>query len=205
MLRTIAEFGYVVPIMAMMFMLLYMLGGEDIIFFRRKKYEIDPKMDENLNKAVTRFARVKGYKAFGRTTLEFGGATYTFNAIIITYFGTIAIKAEPVAGDIYGDMNDEEWVAMYNGSRKRFLNPVVAMNGTAKLFREIYRAENVKKYGQTEVLAVFTNRDCNVAVARNASACHVNDLATRLSEGKFITDNGVNIDDMAAALEKYIK
>ena len=37
MLITIARFAYVVPIMGLMFMLLYILGGEDIIFFRRKK------------------------------------------------------------------------------------------------------------------------------------------------------------------------
>ena len=204
MLRTIARFAYVVPIMGLMFMLLYMIGGEDIIFFRRKKYEIDPQADEKLIKALTKFARTRDYKVLGRTTLEFGGSTYTFDAILICYFGTIAFNAEGYAGDIYGEMNGDEWVAIFGGTRTRFLNPLAAMNGSSRLFRDIYRAENVK-FGQTEAMAVFTNRDCNVAVARNAAACHVNDLAARLSEGKYITDNGVNIDEMVAALAKYTK
>ncbi len=204
MLRTIAQYAYVVPIMALMFMLLYMVGGEDIIFFRRKKYEIDPKADEKLMKALTRFARTREYKALGRTTLEFDGTTYTFDAILITYFGTIALNAEAYAGDIYGELNGDEWVAVFNGDRTRFLNPLTAMNGCKKLFRDIYRAENVK-FGQTEAMAVFTNRDCNVAVAKNVPACHVNDLEARLSGGKYIADNGVNIEAMAEALAKYTK
>ncbi|MBQ8603392.1 MAG: hypothetical protein IJ410_00915 [Oscillospiraceae bacterium] len=205
MLEFIARYAYVVPIMGLMFMLLYLVGGEDIIFFRQVRHEIDPKSDENLTIALTKYASRKGFKMMGRTTLEFEGATYTFDGILITYFGTIAIKAEPYAGDIYGEMNGEEWVAIFEGKRTPFLNPLVAMSGSTKLFRDIYRAEGVKKYGQTETMAVFTNKHCNVAVSRNASACHVKDLDERLSQGKFIADNGVNIDEMAAALEKHKK
>ena len=205
MLRTIAQFAYIVPIMGMLFMLLYLVGGEDIIFYRRKKYEIDPKSDENLLKALEKYSRTRDCKILGRTTLEFDGYTYTYDAIMVSYFGTIAFAAEPYAGDIYGELNEDQWLAIFQGDRKRILNPLTAMNGTAKLFRDIYRAEGVKKYGQTETMAVFTNKDSNVAVARNAAACHVSNLAARLSEGKYITDNGTNIEEMVAALAKYTK
>lgn len=205
MLRTIARFAYVVPVMGLMLMLLYIMGGEDIIFFRRKKYEVDPKADEKLMDALTKFARSRGFKVLGRTTLEFGGSTYTFDAILISYFGTIAFNAEGYAGDIYGEQNGDEWVAIFEGKRTRFLNPLVAMNGSSRLFRDIYRAEGLSKFGQTDAMAVFTNKECNVAVSRSASACHINNLAARLGEGKFITDNGVNVDEMAAALAKYTK
>ena len=156
-------------------------------------------------KALTKFARTRDYKVLGRTTLEFDGFTYTYDAILVSYFGTVAFAAEPYAGDIYGELNEDQWLAVFDGDRKRFLNPLTGMNGTVKLFRDIYRAENVKKYGQTEAMAVFTNKDSNVAVARNAAACHVRDLATRLSEGKYIADNGAYIEEMVAALAKYTK
>jgi len=204
MLRTIVENLYIVPIMAMMFMLLYMLGGEDIIFFQRKKLEIDPKSNEKLTAALEKYARTRDCKVLGRTTIEFEGKTMTFDAILLDFFGTVAFKAAGHGGEIYADLGSEEWVQIFEGKRNRFYSPVMAMNGSSRLFRDLYRAENVKA-GQSDSLVVFTNKYCNVAVARTLPVCHIRELTNKLSDKKYTADNGADIDAMAAALAKYSK
>lgn len=204
MLRFIAENAYIVPIMAMIFMMLYIMGGEDIIFFRKKHEEIDPKATEKLNSALSRYARTRDYEVMGRTTIEFNGVTYTFDAILLCYYGVIGFTAVPQGGDIYGELNDDEWVAIFQKNRTRMYSPVKALNGSVKMFKDIFRAEKVKG-GQAENMVVFTNKDANVAVARSLPAFHLNDLQARLSEPKYLVDNGANIEDMKAAIEKYSK
>lgn len=204
MLRTIAENAYIVPIMALMFMLMYMVGGEDVIFFRKKHEAVDPKAAEKLDSALKKFVRARDYQIMGRTTLEYNGSTYTFDALLLSYYGVIAFTAAPQGGDIYGELNDEEWVAIFQGSRTRFYSPIMAHAGAAKVIKEIFRAEKVKG-GQFESMAVFTNNDANVAVARSLPACHVKDLREKLSSPKYLADNGADIAGMKAALEKYTK
>ncbi len=204
MLQFLAENLYIVPIMGIMFMMLYMLGGEDIIFFRRKHYAIDPKSEEKLIKALNKFVRGRDFKVMGRTTIEFKGSTHTFDAILLSYFGAIGFTAAPQGGDIYGELNDEEWAAIFQGRRTAFYSPVMAMNGSVKTLKDIFRAEKVK-CGNVESMAVFTNKEANVAVARSLPACHVSNLETRLTTPKYLADNGSDIDGMKAALEKYSK
>ena len=204
MLEFIARNAYVVPVMACIFLYMYAFAGEDLIFFRKKHYAIDPEANERLEKELSKFIRTKDYKLMGRTTVEFGGTTYTFDAIMFSYFGTICFTAAPHAGDIYGEIGSEDWVAIWQGDRTRFYSPVMAQNGAIKMLKDLYRAEKVKA-GTTETMVVFTNKDANVAVARSMPVCHINELPKTLSASKYLADNGSDIDAMMAAVKKYTK
>ena len=204
MLRFIAENGYVVVIMAIIFMYMYAFAGEDIIFFRKKHYAIDPKANEKLDKELAKFVRTRDYKVMGRTTVEFGGTTYTFDSIMFTYYGTICFTAAPQGGDFYGDAASEEWAAIFQGERTRFYSPVMAQNGSIKMLKDLYRNEKVKA-GQTDTMVVFTNPDANVAVARSLPVCHLSNLVSTLSSAKYLADNGADISDMMEAVKKYSK
>lgn len=204
MLRFIAENAYVVAIMAIIFMYMYSFAGEDIIFFRKKHYAIDPKANEKLEKELAKFVRTRDYKVMGRTTLEFGGTTYTFDAIMFSYYGTICFTAAPQAGDIYGDINSEDWAAIWQGRRTPFYSPIMAQNGSVKMLKDLYRTEKVK-CGHTETMVVFTNPDANVAVARSLPVCHLRDLTATIGATKYLADNGADITDMMEAVKKYVK
>lgn len=204
MLEFIVENSYVVIILIILFLFLYMMGGDDIIFFRRKKYPMDPKANDKALSALGKFARMRGFEVLGPTTLECDGTTMSFDAILIGFFGTLAVKVCPQGGDIYGDVGSENWVQIFEGERTVFPSPIMAMNGSSKLFRDIYRAENVK-FGKSESMAIFTNKICNVAVARSLPAYSVKDLGKALESPKFLTDNGADIPAMKAALLKYSK
>lgn len=183
-------------------MFLYVMGGDDIIFFRRKKYKMDEKGGEKLESALNKFTRMRDFEVLGKTTLTFEGKSYTFDAILFSFFGTVAFNIAPQGGEIYGDNSGDDWVQIFSGKRTTFANPVSEMTGSVKLFKDIYRSEKVK-CGQTDTMVVFTNKDASVAVPRNLPVCHVSDLNTKLENAKYLADNGADIQAMKAAVEKY--
>ena len=202
MLEFIAKNRYIVVIMAIFFLFLYMMGGDDIVFFRKKKYMMDPKAQEKLMSGLGKFARVRGFTVMGPTTIKFGDKEMSFDAILLGFFGALGVKACPHGGDIYGDLNSDEWVQIYEGQRISFDSPVNRTLGSTKLFKDIFRQEKVK-CGNCESMAIFTNKNANVAVARTLPACHVSNLSSVLETPKFLTDNGADIEGMKAAIEKY--
>lgn len=202
MLEFLAKNLYLVLIMVLAFMMLYLLGGEDIIFFKKKKYNIDPKAEENLMAVLNKYARLKDFKVLGRTTLRFKETELTFDAIVLSYYGTIAFANDPHGGQIYGEGNAPDWTQIFEGHKIHFSNPLYQLSGCVRFFREIYRAENVK-FGQTDAMVVFTNRDVSVAAPATLPVCYIGDLKDKLTGAKYSVDNGAEIEAMAAALEKY--
>lgn len=202
MLHFLADYLYIFLIIVIFFVFLYILGGESIIFFKKKRFMIDPKADERLMKTLTKYTKMKDYKVLGRTTLECDGKQFTYDAILLGYFGTVAFVIDPHGGQIYGDVVEPDWTLLFEETRTHFSNPVVPLNGSVKFFRDIYRAENVK-FGQSEAMVVFTNPDASVAVPKTLPVCHISDLRAKLSTAKYMVDNGANIEEMMKALEKH--
>ncbi|MEG1781639.1 MAG: nuclease-related domain-containing protein [Oscillospiraceae bacterium] len=185
-------------------MMLYVFGGEDIIFFRKKKQQYDPKSAEKLTAVLTKFARLRGYEVLGRKTLEYQGVQYTFDNIIIGFYGTVAFNVASHSGEIYGDTTSNKWVQIYDGKRYEFDSPTKALNGSVKMFKDIYRSEGVKS-GLVDTMTIFTDKNANIAAARSLPICHVQDLAKKLDSSKYLADNGADLEAMKAALAKYTK
>jgi len=203
MLEFLASRAYVFWILVLIFVYLYQMGGEDIIFFRKKRYEIDPKAGEKLADALNKFTRSRDFSVMGPTTIEYEGKEYSFDSLLFTYSGLTVLSLQPQIGEIYTNLSEEEWVKMWDGKRSTFPNPLLDMAGNEKLFREIFRNEGIK-YGTTQNLVVFTNNHANVVASRNVPACHVKNLDAKLSD-KVLADNSANIEGMKAAIEKYKK
>ena len=92
MLEFLSKYLYLVLIIIAFFMMLYFLGGEDIIFFRKKKYNYDIKGEEKLIKALNRFAKIRSFTVLGKTTIAYGEKEYTFDGILLCYFGGSAMQ-----------------------------------------------------------------------------------------------------------------
>lgn len=203
MFEFIANNAYIFWILVCIFVYLYTIGGDDIIFFRKKKYDIDPKSAEKLAAALNKFTRSRDFVVMGPTTIEFEGQEYSFDALMLTYSGLAVFSQQPQIGETYADLSGEEWVTIWQGKRTASANPLMAMENNEKLFREIFRGEGIK-YGKTQNFVVFTNPDANVVASRNVPVCHVDDLDKKLSD-KVLADSGANIEGMKAAIEKYKK
>lgn len=204
MLEFLSKYLYLVLIIIAFFMMLYFLGGEDIVYFRKKKYNYDIKGEEKLIKALNRFAKIRSFTVLGKTTIAYGEKEYTFDGILLCYFGTIAFSVDGHGGEIYGSDGEEKWTQIFEEKKSKIQNPVSAMNGAERLFREIYRTEKAK-FGQIETMVVYTNDYCSVAVPKSLPVCHVRDLVKKLESKKYLADNGADIDAMKAAIEKYSK
>ena len=203
MLHFIADKAYVFWILVLLFGYLYYMGGDDIIFFRKKKHEIDPKASENLADALNGFIRSRDFKVMGPTTIEFEGKEYSFDSLLFTYSGIVAFSLQPQIGETYADLASDEWTTLWQGNRTKMANPLKAMEVNEKLFKDLFRAESVK-YIKVQNFVVFTNKDANVVAPRTLPVCHANDLAQKLSD-KCLADNGANIQGMMDAIEKYKK
>lgn len=203
MLEFLANNLYIVLVLIIVFTFLWIMGGEDIVFFRRKKYPIDPKANITLQRAVDRFASRRDFRVLGPTTLEFGGESYSFDAILLSLYGTVAFKAAPQAGDIYADVGEETWLQVFEGRRGRFEDPTKGLAGVGKFFRDLYRSENIK-HGKTDSMVVFTDKHTTVAVPRTRPVCLAEDLVARL-EKNYLADNSADIAGMKRALDKYTK
>ena len=204
MFEFIANNAYIFWILVCIFLYLYVVGGDDIIFFRKKKHEVDPKADEKVNSELSKFARSRDCVVMGPATVEFEGKEFSYDALLLTYAGTFVISKQATIGEVYAELTTAEWAQRWNGERKAIANPLLPMKNGEKILRELYRAEGCK-YGITESIAVFTNRNANVVAQRNVPVCHVTDLSKKLTDMKAATDNGANIEAMKAAIEKHIK
>ena len=203
MFEFIANNAYIFWIIVCIFVYLYHVGGDDIIFFRKKQYDNDPKAGEKLAEALNKFIRSRDFSVMGPTTIEFEGREYSFDSLLFTYSGVTAFSLQPQIGETYAELTSEEWATLWQGNRTTFANPLLKMEDNDKLFREIFRSEGVK-YGKSQNMVVFTNDKANVVASRNVPVCHVIDMDKKLTD-KCLADNGANIEGMKAAIEKYKK
>ena len=204
MFEFIANNAYIFWILVCIFLYLYFVGGDDIIFFRKKKHEVDPKAAEKISSELNKFARSRDCVVMGPATIEFEGKEFSYDALLLSYAGTFVIAKQAEIGEVYAELTTAEWPIKWNGQRNTVANPLNAMKDGEKLLRELYRAEGCK-YGTTNSVVVFTNKNANVVAQRNVPVCHVVDLGKKLADMKATADNGAAIEAMKAAIEKYSK
>ena len=204
MFEFIANKIYIFWILVMLFGYLYVVGGDDIIFFRKKKYEVDPKSGEKLMDALAKFTRGRDYEVMGPATVEFEGKEFSYDALVLTLAGTVIVNAQPLIGEFYAELTTEKWTRLWNGDRSSIENPLHALKDGEKLLRDIFRAEGCK-FGTTQSVVAFTNKNSNVVAARTLPVCGVADLPKKLADMKATADNGANVQAMKAAVEKHIK
>ena len=200
-------YGTIISVVIMIGLTLFYLdysGSINIPFFKGKNKPADDKADKKLLNVLNRFARVRGFDVLGKTTLEFEGARYTFDAIILGFYGTIAFNSLSANGEIYGAINDEQWVQIFDGKRTEFANPTKALVGTPRFFKDIYRTERAK-CGMVDSMMVFTGSKAATYITKNNSnTCVMLDkLYQTLDTVKRTSDNGADIPAMKAALAKY--
>ncbi|MBQ7283370.1 MAG: hypothetical protein IJW74_00735 [Oscillospiraceae bacterium] len=170
---------------------------------KKNKAQTDDEISANLIKTLKRFSNLRDIEVLEKTTLDFGGETFTFDAIVLSYHGTMAIKNCFAQGEIYGELKDEKWCAVdKDGKKTYFANPMNSTNGSVKFFKELYNAEKVK-FGVNDAAVVFGAKDVQVYVNKRAEVYSVKSLEEKLSSDKYQMDKGADIPAMKAALEKY--
>lgn len=182
----------------------FFLLRDDGRSFKRKQTEEGAK--KAFDRTVRTVCSLYNFEATGRTTLRFSGEEYTFDEILLSEYGTIAISSVYRKGDVYGAVNDDEWIcitAAEGGKKERFANPFRAQNGCVKFFKELYKQEKAKG-GFADSFVVFPYGNSILYVTpRNANAVTLATLKERLGQPKYLADNHADVAAMKAAIEKY--
>ena len=174
------------------------LGGD-----RKKKDQSVETINANLIKTLKCFSGLRDVELMGKTTLSFGGETFEFDAILLSYFGTIAVKNCYAQGEIYADSKEDNWVSINkDGKKSYFANPSSSTNGSVKFFKELYNAEKVK-FGTSEAFIVFPARNVELYAGKSIDVYTLSSLEAKLTSDKYQQDKGADIAAMKAALEKY--
>lgn len=192
----------IILILVVFFYLLYWLGGESIIFFRKKKVKNDPEAGEKVLAPLQRFARVRSYRVLPDLTLYYKGEGAHYDAVLVGYFGVLFVTAMGQGGEVYGSDEEEQWLQVFEEERSRFENPGISNSQRVKVMRAVLSDAGLK-IPVLEGMTVFTQKDAVVNVPRSTPHMRLEDLGSNIDKAKYITDNGVEIEKVVEALEKY--
>ena len=181
---------------------MFLNGDPNTAIFRKKLASNDKNANARLVKILKRFCSIKGFTLLEKTSITFQDTTFDFDAILLGFFGTIAIKAVDLQGEIYGETNTEKWVQVIENKRNEIDNPIKTLNGSVRFFKELYKAEKVK-CGQADSLVVFGGKKTALYLGKNSPAVALDALYSKLSTSKYLSDNGAEVEQMKTALEKY--
>ena len=173
-------------------------------FFKKRQKESGAK--NAFERAVKSAATLKNFTVMGSTTISFEGESYTFDALLLSEYGTIAVNAVYAKGDIYGAANDDSWVCVQTeaaGKKEYFANPVRAQLGCVRFFKDLYKAEKVKGgFADSAVVFPFSKTELYVT-PKHINAFTLSGFREKLGDAKYSADNKADVQAMKAAIEKY--
>ena len=187
----------------MAFALLYFIGGDSIIFFRRKEQEDAGRNTKKIEPVIKRFANAKGYKVFTDITIANKNATATFDIVLVGAFGVLCINTNGLGGEIYGTAKDDEWLKIFEGERKHFPNPLDENSKNTGVLRSAL-SERGHKPKFFESLLVFTQGKTEVNAPTSLPYAYPNDMRDFINQPKFTINNKVDIDAVYTAIESLI-
>lgn len=159
-------------------------------------------MHKDMMKVLRRLSTMKNFEIMENVKLSFNGETFHFDAVILGFWGTIALKANYLSGEVYGQDRDENWTHIENNIKSRFENPLKQLNGSVRFFKDIYRTEKVK-CGLCESFVIFASKNIQLYDGKRCAALTLKQLYPTFSKEKYLVDNGADVDAMKKALEKY--
>lgn len=177
--------------------------GDNNFFKNRQKQD---SAKSAFSRTMHRIAVLKNYEVMENITLEFNGEKFFFDALLLSGYGTVGISACYAKGDIYGGVNDVNWLCVPNTTlshKEYFENPVRQLGGSVRFFKDLYKAEKVKG-GSADSFVVFPFSKTTLYLGKNAPAYTLSDAQEVLSGQKYAADNGADVAAMKTALEKYI-
>ena len=201
-LNTMLVVMFVGLVIIITFAAIALYAGDNNFFKNRQKKD---SAKGAFARTIHRVATLKNFEVMENVTLEFGGEKFSFDAVLLSAYGTVGVKACYAKGDIYGGVNDVNWLCVPNTTlshKEYFDNPVRELSGSVRFFKDLYKAEKVK-CGSADSFVVFPFSKTSLYLGKNVPACTLSDAQNVLSDQRYATNNGADVAAMKAALEKY--
>ncbi len=192
----------VVAIMIFAIVLIAVLKYTNLLKPKRSKSLEDKKAVADFLSALNGYKRFKEIEIIQNPKLTFEGKTYEYDAILLSFFGCMALKVSCRNGDIYGELNSENWVQIIEDQRTEFKNPLKDLEGSDKFLKSIFRVEKTKVL-QVETAIVIAAKGAIPGLSKPIPFFTIKSLIEALKTSKYTKDNGAQINEMKEALLKY--
>ncbi len=150
-----------------------------------------------------RFAMLNGHKVITDLSLAKDGKFADFDFAIIGTFGIICVKCVGLSGEIYGAVDDDEWLQVHKGKRVHFENPLKKAVGDTRVVRDTLFFAKLKNIPVSSAV-VFTNKKASLAIPRSTEFFTTKTFKEHLNKEAFILDKKVPVDSAVSAIEAFI-
>ena len=150
------------------------------------------------------YARRNRFYSIVPGTLMLDDEVATFSVIIVTRAAVLGFNSFGYGGNIFCDKEKERWNQDLDGNKNRIDSPVLKNEKQKEILSGV-----LKKCGfdntAYEVYGVFTSPSA-VLKNRSGTDCYTQkDMMNVLQGDRYLRDQGVDVQKVGKALEKYIK
>lgn len=149
------------------------------------------------------YARRNHFALLVPGTIQAGGKTANLAAILLTRGRVVGINCFGYGGSIQAYPGEANWTQTQGGKKKSFDSPVAKNRLQEEILREALKEAG---FGETpaEVLGVFTASSAVLKSAGKTSCFTREALRTKLSEDRYLKDEGLDPEKLRAALDGKI-
>ena len=149
--------------------------------------------------AARRFAGENGCRVIKDVHLAKNGRFADLDFLVLGPFGILCVKCNGMAGEIYGNASDEEWVCVKNDVRTSFENPMTRAAADTRVVRDCLFAAKLKNI-PVETVCVFTNSKAVLGVPRSTGHYTPKTFAALLEKDKYRLDKHTDLNKAEQAL-----
>lgn len=168
-----------------------------LIYRRRTAPKKATGKEYNANLAINaakKFAHSNSYRFISPAVLARSGMVANLDAIVIGYFGILGVKTYGYNGELYGTMQEAEWVQVSEeGDRVYFPNPITEAANDVRVIRDALFAAKIKTT-PVEVVCVFTNDKAQLGFPRSTGHYTTKTFKQLLGSSKYTEDTGLDLD-----------
>lgn len=154
---------------------------------------------EAIVRMLNRYAATHEYQVIEPVCLTGSHGTTDLDALLVGWFGILGVKCLGYGGDIYGSLEEEDWVQTVNGVRRSFVNPMTRAQQSARVIRDVLFDANIKNT-PVETLVVFTRKNAQLMLPRSTGHYTEKSFAAYLKSMHFEEDKNVQVKELAQLL-----
>ena len=167
-----------------------------------KKASSEDGVEKTLSKLKS-YARHHGFTYISPAAFAVGDKKCSLDAIIVTYNGVVGIKCEGRNGQVFSNPHNEPWLWVAGSKRENFTSPSADRSVDTRTLREVLTAAKLRTT-KVECFTVFTSKNVVLSVPSGEPIMPPNTLMNMLAKEIYLSDNGLDKDAVAAAINNAI-
>lgn len=161
-------------------------------------------LESDVHKVLKRHSRSRKDIILSDITLQFKKETVHIDHVYIGSFGILLVDVYDFHGSLYGNEKDPNWAYYEKDDKTAIKNPIIDLNEKNGILREIFAAEKIYKLEYDCAAVVPANTKTLELYAKSKTLMRLNEFKKYISRSSFDEDKGVNKENVASAIKKYM-